>query len=174
MSFFSRSFLWSQSGCLTLGTGFFTWTRTTHHPWLHQPETEWETTERCLYALSGTSPAEELQGWWWSSGLRSPTARYNSSSPESETVRREINPPSQPIAPSAQNACWRTHRADVQVVQAGHLQPLTKEVLLHTGLCLEDGQRNGSDGHKHASFQPFGWQYKVHDLHPHSKSDTIL
>lgn len=24
-SFFSRSFLWSQSGCRTRGTGFFTW-----------------------------------------------------------------------------------------------------------------------------------------------------
>lgn len=34
-------------------------------------------------------------------------------------------------------------------MQAGHLQPLTKEMFLHTGLCLEDGQRNGSDGEKH-------------------------
>lgn len=31
-------------------------------------------------------------------------------------------------------------------MQAGHLQPLTEEVFLHTGLCLEDGQRNGPDG----------------------------
>lgn len=39
-----------------------------------------------------------------------------------------------------------THRADIQIVQAGHLQPLTEEVLLHAGLCLEDGQRDGSEG----------------------------
>lgn len=33
-------------------------------------------------------------------------------------------------------------------MQAGHLQPLTEEVFLHAGLCLEDGQRNGPDGNK--------------------------
>lgn len=38
------------------------------------------------------------------------------------------------------------HRAYVQVVQAGHLQPLSEEMLLDAGLGLEDGQRNGSDG----------------------------
>lgn len=38
-----------------------------------------------------------------------------------------------------------THRADVQIVQAGHLQPLTKEMFLHTGLRLEDSQGNGSE-----------------------------
>lgn len=42
--------------------------------------------------------------------------------------------------------CFITHSPDVQVVQAGQLQPLTKEVFLHAGLGLEDGQRNGSDG----------------------------
>lgn len=36
-------------------------------------------------------------------------------------------------------------------MEAGHLQPLTKEVFLHTGLCLEDGQRNSSDGDKRKS-----------------------
>lgn len=36
-------------------------------------------------------------------------------------------------------------------MKAGHLQPLTKEMFFHTGLCLEDGQRNGSDGDKHKS-----------------------
>lgn len=41
-----------------------------------------------------------------------------------------------------------THRADIQIVQAGHLQPLTEEVLLHAGLCLEDGQRDGSEGER--------------------------
>lgn len=40
----------------------------------------------------------------------------------------------------------QTHRTDVQVMQAGHLQPLSKEMLLYTGLCLENGQRDGSDG----------------------------
>lgn len=45
----------------------------------------------------------------------------------------------------------KTHSADVQVMQAGHLQPLPKEMLLHAGLCLEDGQRNGSDGENHKS-----------------------
>lgn len=34
-------------------------------------------------------------------------------------------------------------------MQAGHLQPLTKEMFFHTGLCLEDGKRNGSNGVKH-------------------------
>ena len=47
--------------------------------------------------------------------------------------------------------CLKTHRADVQVVHAGHLQPLTEEMFLHTGLCLEDGQRDGSDGERHAN-----------------------
>lgn len=39
-----------------------------------------------------------------------------------------------------------TYRANVKVVQTGHLQPLTEEMFSYTGLCLEDGQRNGSDG----------------------------
>ena len=34
-------------------------------------------------------------------------------------------------------------------MQAGHLQPLTEEMFLYTGLCLEDGQWNSSDGEKH-------------------------
>ena len=38
-------------------------------------------------------------------------------------------------------------------MNALHLQPLTKEMLLHTGLRLEDGQRNGSDGTKHKSIR---------------------
>lgn len=36
-------------------------------------------------------------------------------------------------------------------MQAGHLQPLTEEMLLHAGFCLEDGQRNGSDGERQTS-----------------------
>lgn len=39
-----------------------------------------------------------------------------------------------------------SHRAYVQVVQAGHLQPLAEKMLLDAGFCLEDGQRDGSDG----------------------------
>ena len=36
-----------------------------------------------------------------------------------------------------------SHSADVQVVEAGRLQPLAQEVLLDAGLCLEDGQGDG-------------------------------
>lgn len=36
-------------------------------------------------------------------------------------------------------------------MQARHLQPLSKEMFLYTGLCLEDGQRNGPDGKRRRS-----------------------
>ena len=70
----------------------------------------------------------------------------------------------------------KTHRADVQVVQAGHLQPLTEEMFLHTGLCLEDGQWNGSNGDKPQSHKCetksfyFYKSHKVPVLHKHSET----
>ena len=43
------------------------------------------------------------------------------------------------------------YRADVHVVQGGGLQPLPQEVLLDTGLGLEDGHGDGSDRETTAS-----------------------
>lgn len=120
-------------------------------------------------------PVEELQGWWWFSGWRYPTSRCNNSNQESTTAHNRNEHAGifmqkiKSLCPSAWHARLNTHRADVQVMQAGHLQPFTEEMLLHTGLCLEDGQRNGSDGdkHKRVSVKRFCWYYKVLVLHKH-------
>ncbi len=37
-----------------------------------------------------------------------------------------------------------THSSNIEVINGGGFEPFSEEVLLHTGLSLEDGQWNGS------------------------------